>query len=231
MGLDITVGILADLRNRDPEGFRYYKQIFTRLNKALKAENLPEHHEPIDLNGARPLSYQMYGYHGLHYLRRIAAHLWAGKGLPPPGDDQAVKDPLVGEYDFTLGRDSGGVQLPGDSSRKVRKFDHLMFHSDCEGFYVPIKFEEVIFPDRSLDIPGDMVGSSYMLLEECKILAEALELPLELNPESEEVWEAPDNQGQGKVKWKRYGVESFTCLRLYHACKTSINLGAAIVFV
>ena len=98
----------------------------------------------------------------------------AGKSLPSPGKDSPEKDPLLEEYYSSLGEDTGESN-PGE----MRRFDHLLFHSDCEGFYVPVKFSEVIFTDQELEIPGEMIGSSYMLLEECKASAQYLELPLD----------------------------------------------------
>jgi len=41
------------------------------------------------------------------------------------------------------------------------------------------------FPSENFQIPGCMIGSSHRLLEECKHLAEALELPLDMNQDSE----------------------------------------------
>ena len=45
----------------------------------------------------------MYGYSGLHYLRRIAAYLWADKPIPSPGKDNPEKDPLLEKYYSSLG--------------------------------------------------------------------------------------------------------------------------------
>jgi hypothetical protein len=106
-------------------------------------------------------------------------------------------------------------------------------HSDAEGFYLPIQFEGVLFAKSPQTGNPDMIGSSYSLLRETKILASALELPLDLKPESEEVWQAADSAMQmenNDVIWKRFGIESFACIRLYHAAKASVENGAAIVF-
>jgi hypothetical protein len=71
---------------------------------------------------------------------------------------------------------------------------------------------------------------SQRLLDECRRLAVALQLPLDLDPESEEVWKASETQGRGDVQWQRYGIESLVCLRLYKACEHSLERQAAIVF-
>ncbi|MFL5242013.1 MAG: hypothetical protein ACJ8FY_07885 [Gemmataceae bacterium] len=106
-----------------------------------------------------------------------------------------------------------------------------MQHSDAEGYYLPQDFPKVLFPPEDLEIPGGMVGSSVRLHDECKRLANWLQLPLDLDPEAEEVWEAAfDKQGEEDEVWHRYGIESFVCLRLYAASKHSMEHGAAIVF-
>ena len=112
----------------------------------------------------------------------------------------------------------------------LRTFDHLLLHSDAEGYYLPQDFDPVLFPPKDYQIPGGIIGSSVKLKEECERLAAALQLPLELDPEGEEVWEATESQGEGDLQWQRYGIESFVCIRLYAACQRSLRNGAAIVF-
>jgi len=88
----------------------------------------------------------------------------------------------------------------------------------------------VLFPPEELEIPGGMIGSSPRLLDETRRLAQAIELPLDMDPEADELWKAAETQGEGDALWQRYGVESFTCLRLYHAARHSIEHSAALVF-
>jgi len=236
MGLNVFVGTLAaSIAEEDEEWFRIRQEQFSKVNKVLREAGLQEHHEPLDLSGARPYDADMYHYHGLHYLRRIAAHEWAGKELPPPGDDTSSRDPIVEQYysaaaDVEKRRMRRGIfgRARPDPSAGIA-FEHLMYHSDAEGFYLPIDFEHVIFTARKVGIPGDMLGSTPRL-EECMTLAKILGLPLEQDPDSEEVWKLAEAQGRGDAKWKRYGIESFTCLRLFHACKASMAMRAAIVF-
>ena len=232
MGLTIDVGILPFLRDSDEEGYRWKCEEFSKINEMLRTAGLPEYHEPTALQGAQPWSCDMLGYSGLHTLRRIAAHLWAGQGLPRPGDADAGYDPLIERYCSSMGQNSGRffAQLLRRTPPPGPRFDHLMFHSDTEGYYVPIDFEEVLFAPPKLSIPGGMVGSSIRLLKECKALAEVLEVPLDLEPESAEVSEAVENPGEGETVWKQYSQESYACLVLLRACEASVKLGAAIVF-
>lgn len=253
MGLSVGVGGLI---GEDEEGDEYHLRAFSRVNAKLKAMGLPEHHEP-EVPEDRRDGFDMYGYVGLHYLRRVAAHLWFSNRLPPPGNEQAVhEDPVVEAYYVRRGYYSRlGLEPPKPAPPEPPKrslfhrrtevpapppmppgepvgratFDHLMFHSDCEGYYFPADFPEVIFETR--DVPGGTVGSSQRLLHECEVLAGTLRLPLTIDPEAEELWQAAERQGTGPGDWQRYGVESFTCARLYHAAKLSVELGAVIYFM
>lgn len=233
MGLNLAVGILADLNDGDPEGADHVREEIDNLNEYLSSIELPKHVEPLDcpVGGA-----EMYGYSGLHYLRRLAAHIDLKGSLPEPGNDTASKDPLIEEYYAQTEEPKVsffsrllGKKLKQNNERKG-KFDHLMIHSDAEGYYLPIDFEEVLFPDEKYKIPGGMVGSSVRLLDECKKLADCLELPLDMDQESDELWEASDSQGEGNQKWERYGVESFTCLRLYNAALHSVKYKSLVLF-
>ena len=75
-----------------------------------------------------------------------------------------------------------------------------------------------------------MVGSAPRLLAECRRLAAALELPADLDPESDELAEAAAQQGQASGGWRRHGIAGFTALRLIRGCEQSIETGAALIF-
>ena len=228
MGLAIEVGTLADRLLHDEEGAKSFRADILILCSYLESCGFTAHQEPE----VCPLfSMEMFGYSGLHYLRRIAAHLNLRQKLPNPGDENASQDAVLQEYFGLLTKPRGSFlnRLLGNH-KTIREYDHLILHSDAEGFYVPQDFESVLFPSEHLKIPGGMVGSSQRLLAETTRLAQVLELPLDLEPESEEVWGAAESQGTGKMLWQRYGIESYTCFRLYHAAKHSIAHSAVIVF-
>ncbi|MFN0085216.1 MAG: hypothetical protein ACKVX9_07500 [Blastocatellia bacterium] len=213
MGLGIEVGLLADLLDNDPVGYEYFKEQFDAINECLKRNGLPKHMEPeyCDI-----WSTEMYGYSGLHCLRRIAACLESLGGLPSsPGDIHSSDDPILRRY------------YEGLSSAS---FDHLINHSDAEGYYLPVKFPRVIYPEHELGIAGGMIGSAHRLLEECRRIAEALEIPDDLDENSKELWEAADHQGESPVPWEKFGIESFSCVCLIRGCERSIQNGAALVF-
>ncbi|HEX8557619.1 MAG TPA: hypothetical protein VF668_05930 [Pyrinomonadaceae bacterium] len=228
MGLTICVGLPPEAREGDPEYLEYFDGQVEAVNGVLDSFGLPEYQEPFDIEEGRTFECELYGDSGLHCLRRLAAHLALKGELPPPGDETAADDPVLGDYykifDASFAQGQAGA-MP---------FQHLIVHGDAEGYYLPVEFEEVIIPDASLEIAGGMLGSSHALLRECRELARALEIPEALSPDDEALWEAADNQGEdaaeGGATWERYGVESQACLCLMRACEASIETGAAVVF-
>lgn len=228
MGLDVSVGLMADLKANDPEGAGHFSAYLAAIDLVLKEAGLPPHVEPSE---GECWSAQMFGYSGLHYLRRIAAHVDAGQPLPSPGDDASSDDPLLAAYfDDVSGRKPGLLQrITQRSPRFSRTFDHLLVHSDAEGFYLPQDFPNVLFADDNA-VPGGMLGSVPRLLAELDRLAAVLGIPDDLHSQSEALWEAADAQGEGDAIWQRYGIESFSCVVLREACRRSLATGAAIVF-
>ncbi|HVK77847.1 MAG TPA: hypothetical protein VM734_31290 [Kofleriaceae bacterium] len=227
MGLNISVGALADELENDPEGKEHLREQLGLVNVVLAKAGLPAHAEPERCEG---WGAEMFGYSGVHYLRRIAAHLELRGTLPGPGNSDASKDPVVAAYyDIATGTARGLKRLLGKPKPRRQSFDHLILHSDAEGFYVPIDFEDVLYADRALPLAGGMIGSSQRLLDECTRLRDALGIPEDVDPDGDLLWEAADRQGEG-TGWERYGVEAFTCVRLLHGAKLSVERGAALVF-
>ncbi len=158
MGLAVATHTYADalIEDDDPELLDELRDHLRALNELLIAEKLPLHHEatargaetPRDRVGSVPYSF-------VHYLRRAYARAYENPDEPlaPVADgedptDDPVLDSLV--YMFE---------------------SHLLCHSDCEGYYVPVDFDEVLFPDDELGLPGGMVGSSMALLRELVYVA------------------------------------------------------------
>jgi hypothetical protein len=116
---------------------------------------------------------------------------------------------------------------------KPPKYQHLICHSDCVGFYVPIAFKDVIFDTIEPECPdiGGMVGSSISLLAECLELAKLINLPSGIDPESDQLWKAADGElADGNVRWHRFGVEAFCLARLIRGSELSIKYGAVLMF-
>ncbi len=211
MGLAVSVGILADLRVNDEDGFEIYRKSFKRLNKVLKANDLPAHDEPEELpdldNRAGLVSYP---YSFLHHLRRFAAHAstkpnWKPKPFPASADP--AEDPLVIDESAMLS-------------------SHLLCHSDCEGFYVPIDFPEPIFAVEN-EIPGGMLGSTHGLMRELIAVAPYLSISLSgdelLDSEARRINESVEAEGP-------FWIEKAVWLSLYEAARLSIEYRTVICF-
>ncbi|WP_050779543.1 hypothetical protein [Streptomyces sp. C] len=213
MGLNVVVGVLADAEDEYADMVR---ADFAAIGALLERAGARPWREPDALAG-EPAEFESWGYSGLHALRRLAVHLAAGEQLPPPLEEhhRASADPLLEAVYEAL-----PTAPPGP-------FDHLVHHSDCEGYYVPVDLDHVICDERA---PGGYLGSSVRLLAETRRLAGALGLPEGLDPHSEELFEAADAEEPGAAGWQRYGVESYVCLQLLRAAELSVANGAAIAF-
>src|SRR5687767_407547 len=137
----MCVGFEAGADETDSEYREYFEQQLEAINEILESFGLPRHEEPFDLEDERLFECDMLGYSGLHYLRRLAAHLALKGELPPPGDEDAGSDSVLNDYNrifdasFTQGKATG---MP---------FQHLIIHGDAEGYYLPVEFEDVLIPD------------------------------------------------------------------------------------
>jgi hypothetical protein len=213
MGLTIVVGILAGTEDEDAGHVRAH---FAVIRELLDRAGAGQWAEP-ELNERDILEGDMWGYSGLHTVRRVAVHLAAAGTLPDPlaQAHKAADDPLLTK---------AYAKFPAEPAGP---FDHLIHHSDCEGYYVPVDFEQVIVDDR---LAGGYLGSSMCLLAETRRIAGALGLPEDLDPDSAEILGAWDAKTPAAEGWRRYRVESYGCLRLIHAAKHSIATGAAIAF-
>ena len=210
MGLNVVVGILVDAED---DAADHFGCDFAVIRELLDMAGAGQWNEP-DLAEGDDLEGDMWGYSGLHALRRVAVHLAATGTLPRPLEaSKATDDPLLKK---------AYAALPGDPAGP---FDHLIYHSDCEGYYVPVDFGQVIVDES---VAGGYLGSSVRLLAETRRIATALGLPEDLDPDSEEVFSATDADAAGG--WQRYGIESYVCLRLIQTAKHSIATGAAIAF-
>lgn len=228
MGLNLTVGIVAGTIRYTPERLNYHYEQFAAINTVLVESGQPEHVEPEDIES---WSMELHGHGGLQTLRRIAAHLWAHQSVPEPakrgaaGVPETGSDTLINAYFEVVQR-----WLRGGETRYPMAYEHLILHSDDRGYYLPIRFADVIFTPPSLNIAGSMFGSAPVLADECRQLLGALQALPDLQPDGDEVREAIINPGRGEG-WQRYGAEVEACLKLIAACQRSVETGAALVFV
>lgn len=205
------------------------------VNEMLAELGPSRHEEPRTLSGAERLSFGMYGYIGVHCLRRIAAHLWAGKALPPPGDPDSVhSDPLLGEYYANVEIEDGALLhgRRGSGIDPAQRFDHLVLHSDAEGYYLPIEFGRVILAGADEEGGDDYLGSAYAPAKECEGPPAALSLPLDLGFGRRRDPGDPGPAGAG-----REGPAALRRRVVHlpapspHDARRSIACGAAVAFV
>ena len=146
-------------------------------------------------------------YSFLHYLRRFAVRLrldssWTPTPIDDPDEDEVYRSFLEDYFDTTELLTS-----------------HLVCHSDTEGFYVPIDFQEVIF---DMSLPGRLLGSSVRLLDELRALA----APLGVRFDGDRP-DLVDRPIEEDVPYFRE-LESWLCL--YEAARLSVAFKSAIVF-
>ena len=212
MSLAIEVGMLAYLIQNDEEGAEFFRESLDGVNVVLAENNLPPHVEPEVLELSRNRAWLLsYSYSYLHHLRRFAAHAVAKpnwKPRPCPPGENPAKDPVV-----------------DDESSMFRS--HLLCHSDCEGFYVPIDFNDPLFADEG-QIPGGMLGSSQALMRE--LVAVAPVLGIELDGEQLSDTEA-DRINNVVGKEGPFGIELAVWISLFEAARLSIQHRTAICFV
>lgn len=225
MGLSLEVGYLADRHETDLGAAEKFDRSLEKINQYLALRHLPSHNEPVSC----PIfKVTLRGYSGFHYVQRMAAYLDLKGRLPRPGDDDSYKDPIIQEY-YKRSRPNFFQKLLRKPGRKG-SFDHLLFHSGCEGYYLPQDFADVLrVPDFEDEWAG-MLGSSQRLMGECARIAEALNLPLDIDPDCDELWAEAASDQDTKNKWHLYHIESYTCLELYSAAEHSVKHGALLVF-
>lgn len=232
MGLNVVVGLAEDLVD-DEEGRAWFAEQVAAVNSALARAALPTWVEP---DGVEAQSFEMYGYSGLHALRRVAAHLREHGRLPDPlGPDQsAAQDPTLAKV-YAAGPAHGAISRRRLGRQKIQQhgspnphaFDHLIHHSDAEGFYAPVDFAPVLQDDT---LAGGFVGSAPRLLAECHELALAMGSDQGADPESEDVWSAIEGDVEEPQGWQLFAVETYTCLQLIKASQAALQTGAAVVF-
>jgi len=227
MGLAVCVGMLAELLEDDPESAEGFEGELAEVNRVLAAAGLPPHTEPrgpLELDSRASIDGFPYSF--IHYLRRAYAH----RVLSPDW----VATPLADDVDPTA---DPKIQALLDGCES-----HLLCHSDAEGFYVPVDFDEVLFDGDGGDeeelegdadieepagLPGGMLGSSQRLLEELVFVAPALGIRLDdgrLSDEEAERIDALIDEDDGLYR------EYVSWLLLYESARLSIEHRTAIVF-
>lgn len=212
MGLSVEVGVLAKLVDTDQEGAQSLREVFLKTNDVLLEQGIPVHTEPERLPDFASRAIDTgFVYSDLHYLRRAYAHWCEAPGTAatqcPIGVDPA-SDPTIEE-------------------EMCNMESHLLCHSDCEGFYFPIDFDDLVFDDEDRGrIQGGTLGSSFRLHEELIAMAPCLGI------------DDASDLSDATVETLRAVIESETelwkekkvWLTLYEACRLSKLHRTAICF-
>jgi len=213
LGLSISVGMLCDLLQNDAEGAEWMEEGLAAANQVLSAAGLPPHIEPRVLppmSTRASLCSSPYSF--IHHLRRAYAYRLR--------DASWTAQPLESGTDPTSDRMLEEVLETFES--------HLICHSDAEGYYVPIDFQDVLFSDgEEPGLPGGMLGSSYRLLEELILVAPALGIQLQAGQLSDDEARRIDDSASCDEGLHR---EHASWLALYEAARLSIEYRTAIVF-
>ncbi len=206
MGLAVGIGLFGD---EDKDDAR--QRDLAAINEALQARDLPTHEggSIIDTEESRA-TVNSFPYSWLHYLRRFAAHVLRDPKWVPfpiqPGEDPA-EDPVVRQI-------------------YAEMESHLLCHSDSNGYYVPIDFQELIIDRERL--PGKVLGSSYQLRRELIEISATLEIKLDDHHRLSD--EEARRVGEQRPANYPFAIERLVWLSLFEAARMSVEYDRVIVF-
>lgn len=164
MGLELSVGTLSRALGQSPAAAVTLYEEFGRLNRFLKQRDIPEHQEPETLPAlANRAAFISMPYLWMHSLRRAVAYARnpATRFEPAHGMEAVTEDPLV------------------VLERTIVRASHIICHSDCDGYFVPIDFEHPLYADDEASLPGLILGSSVRMHAELVMVAPLLGIRLE----------------------------------------------------
>lgn len=199
MGL---TGAFGETPEDRAESDAYWLEALSAAAATLVRHGLPAHTEPrIEASGPCDWTAGLGSFSTLHRLRRLAIRLALGEDalqLDEAFNTEAERrwfDGLVAE---------GGRNFHAEPAPGGEWFEHLVYHPDNEGFYLPVEFPHV------LDVGEySMVGSTHRLRAE--LIALRALLP---GVDAEDV----------------LAVEGWVAQLLLQACERSLACGAAIAF-
>jgi hypothetical protein len=216
MGLAVSVGQLAFLkRHEPPEEVEHFREELRIVNRVLASAGFPSHVEPEsipEIEDRVPVGSIPYGW--IHHVRRAVAYaLRPGKRLRPirHGEDPSADS----VYDQVL----------------FSSASHVVCHSDCDGYYVPIYFPEPLYDELNDDDPGairgGILGSSQGGLRELVLAAPLLDIPLRDGQLEVEAAQVISEEGDGSHP---HWVARKAWLLLFERFTQSVVFRSAVVF-
>ncbi len=209
MGLSVSTGHLVYALASDERAERAAaRRDLREINRLLVTNDLPRHVEPDTLPRMRN-RYSGIGlpYDWLHYLRRaVAFSRQAPDEFTPVAQDE---DPSEHELIF----------------HELACLDcHLICHSDCDGYYVPIDFHHALYDDE--DESGDtFLGSSQAAMRELIQVAPLINIRVRNGTVTNQLAKKISGERRG-----RFYIERQVWLELFEAFRLSIKHRTAVAF-
>jgi len=223
MSLAIQLNVLApDPDDYEDEGRRAaLRAELASINRVLSRKGYPTFDEPTIAIAAPRRAISSFPYSYLHRLRRAYTLHFRELELQPPKGPPLWLRRLGFESNDALRKEEALIE---DLSGQMCV--HLLTHSDCAGWYVPVELPEIVFDD---ELPGGgMLGSSYALRRELLSVA----LPLEIDLQNEQPTDAATAllANHEHQRGHRLGIERLVWFSLWEAVQISVQHGTAIAF-
>ncbi|MGW5106688.1 hypothetical protein [Nocardia sp. NPDC004123] len=200
----------------DREFLEYLDSQLRAFNELLAIEGLPALTRPA-VRGTAETRDRTTGipYAFLHHLRSAYARACTYPDQPlklvETEEDHRVADEAVEELGYTLA-------------------SHLICHSDCEGYYLPIEFGEPLYGE-DLDIDGGLVGSTPALLRELVYVSPHLGINIVDGVLSDaEITRIYAEQGDYLDNPHPFYRERETWIHLFEVARVSIENGTVMDF-
>lgn len=241
MTVGLTVGVLADLDENDPEGVDMIQTDFAAINKMLQDFDLPSHHEPsqceVTFNDGFPHTW-------INALCEVAGLVAVGRSIPmnqvilgeytPYANDlfDALLPYFTGlEYEKVL---ENPTLLKGGGLPGMPPFVQLLSHNRFEGYYIPVDAAVPLMPlsvEEGKNVAWP-VGSAQRLRSELLLLAAALKIP---KPESFDLRQVDpflhgDPPPDPVHLWQAQPLATLVLIDHLNACNQSLKTGAAISY-
>jgi len=237
MNLTITVGILADRIRHNPGEVEHLRHKLTTASEAMVAANHPAHVEPENCEVLRRVARAEFGWQA---LREAAGYIWQNQLIPRwPMLDGLDADKSEDLFQAAIAAEevvkpSLWQRLSGKVPEPVAPppFMHLSLHSDVDGYYLPVDFNDLVWPAVYEEETAGIwpIGSVQQLLQELATLGRGLEIADAMVSDDPRIIELLDQETSSPdgARWEAQPIVAHMVLILREACAASLATGAAI---